>query len=85
MANNILANKKINLVLRLLLHFLVSSLLFFGVTVIGGGLANSGFATIIMMFIYVLIYIIFAIVFVLISKRKNNKNNENETYSNVFK
>lgn len=84
-ANNILSNKKINLTLKLTLHFLVSCALFFCIAIIGGGLTNSGFATIILMFTFIIAYILFAIIYLITNKKKETKKNNDENYSSLFK
>lgn len=84
-ANKLLYNKKINLILRLVIHFVICATLFFFVIVLGGGLSGSGFATIIMMFIFTVIYLIFACIFGIIKSKKEAKDDSTKEYSNVFK
>jgi len=83
-ACRLLTNKKMNMVLRLLIHFIISASLFFLVIVIGGGLSGSGFATIIFMFAFAVIYLVFALIFALISKKKEKKANSEKHYSSLF-
>ncbi len=84
-ANNILSSNKINVALKLTLHFLVSCSLFFCIAVIGGGLTSSGFATIILMFIFILAYILFAIIYFITNKKKETKEINDKNYSSLFK
>lgn len=83
--NRILYNKKTNIALRLFIHFLISCILFFCIAAIGGGLSNSGFATIIMMFLFVVVYMVFALIFLAINKNNANKINSEQKYSTLFK
>lgn len=84
-ANRILTNKKINIALRLIIHFFISGLLFFAVIVIGGGYSESGFATLIAMAAFVVIYAIFALFFGILSAKKEKRVNAKKEYHSVFK
>lgn len=84
-ANRILTNKKMNVALRLIIHFFITGLLFFAVIVLGGGYSESGFATLIAMAVFAVIYLIFALIFGIISAKKEKKANAKKEYHSVFK
>ncbi len=84
-ANRLLLNKKINVWVRLLIHCIITGILFFCVIVLGGGFSGSGFATLIIMSVYVASYLIFAVIYSMISKKKEHKENINKQYTSVFR
>ncbi len=81
---NLLKSERINTALRLIIHFAISAALFFCVIVLGGGFAESGFATIVLMTAFVIVYIIFSVIYLVIAKKKERKANSNKQYSSVF-
>ncbi len=83
-ANKLLTNEKMNMALRLILHFLVCGILFFCVIVLGGGLAESGFATLIAMTTFTVLYAIIGSIYGVIRSKKERNRNSKKEYTGVF-
>ncbi|MBE6632695.1 MAG: DUF3021 family protein [Ruminococcaceae bacterium] len=84
-ANLLLKNKNYSTALRLGLHFIATTALYFVVVVLCGGFIANGSQTLVAMVLYILAYIIFAVIFAISNGTKKKKSNKEEKYDSVFK
>ena len=84
-ANLLLKNKNYSAPLRLGLHFIATTALYFVVVVLCGGFIANGSQTLVAMVLYVLAYMIFTIIFAITNGTKKKKKNKEEKYESMFK
>ena len=70
---------------RILLHYVITAILCFLVIVAGGGMAESGFVTLITMFVFTIIYAAAALIIYAIYSAKNKTKNNEEEYKSMFR
>ena len=84
-ASELLRYNKLKIGVRILLHYVITAILCFLVIVAGGGMAESGFVTLITMFVFTIIYAAAALIIYAIYSAKNKTKNNEEEYKSMFR
>ena len=83
--NEIFFVKKLNMIVRLILHYFASGALVLLLFALAGAIEASGPMTIIIMFAYSLLYWIFGVIALIINKSVASKKNSSEKYESMLK
>ena len=84
LSNNLLKSNKLNVFLRVSLHFLSTVAGFFVIFVYVPGNTQNGSRAFILTVAFAALYIVFATIALAISGLRNKKKNENEEYKSVY-
>ncbi len=70
--------------IRLFIHFIATSLIFYIVFIVWGGLLQNGGKFLITFFLYTLVYVIVTVISRLISYIRSEKSTANKTYDSLY-
>lgn len=84
-ANEILSVKRFNIALRVLIHFVTCTALYFVTVVLCGGFISSGAQTLIALAAFVALYLVCAVFIVIFLARNEKRVTEKKEYVSQFK
>lgn len=83
-SNLLLASEKFGTALRVALHFIVVTVIFYTVFIAWGGFARNASASVIVMLIYTAVYAAAMIVYLAVSRKRRKKESPKESYMPQF-
>lgn len=83
-ANYVVIHTKLTAVLKLLLHFAVTTVIFYVLFILWGGFAARGSAVLVILLTYTLVYAIAALVFFAVRRVRASVKNTDAKYENLF-